>query len=265
MQQAKIFTLFLFTILLFIAPLRAQDFPYTFDLGRELSLLGLGGGLSITGHTIEAQMEGLNQESLSARSSRDIFFLDRGATRQRSEQYRKLSDRLLQGSLLLPASLMATKPARSKPLLIGLMAVETGLLTEGSTKLLKVIFRRRRPLTYNPDFPLGEQLDNNALQSFPSGHTSNTAALSFFTAKVFHDLHPESPLRPYVWVAAGVIPALTGYARFRAGKHFPSDILVGYALGAAMGIMVPEWHKEGNAKKLRVLPTEDGIGLVYRW
>lgn len=266
MQQIKLFSLGLIAVFLSLVPLQGQDFPYSLDFGRELGLLSLGGGLSVTGHALETQIEGLNQEMISARSSQEVFFIDRPATRQQSESYRKLSDRLLQGSLLLPATLLATKPGRSKPLIIGLMAVETGLLTEGTTKMLKIIFRRRRPLTYNANFPLGEKLDNNALQSFPSGHTSNAAALSFFTAKVFHDLHPKSPLRPYVWLAAGGVPALTGYARYRAGKHFPSDILVGYALGAAIGILVPQWHKKGGeAQKLRVFPTEEGIGLVYRW
>lgn len=265
MHTANIFSFFLLVVFLSLAPLRGQDFPYTLDLERELALLSLGGGFSISGHLLETRIEGLSQELIDSRSSQDIFFLDRPATRQQSERHRKLSDHLLQGSLLFPATLMISKPARAKPLVIGLMAVEAGLLTEGTTKLMKIIFRRRRPLTYNADFPLGEKLDNNALQSFPSGHTSNAAALSFFTAKVFHDLHPESPLRPYVWAAAGAVPAITGYARYRAGKHFPSDILVGYALGTVIGIMVPQWHKGGGSNKLRVLPTEEGIGIIYRW
>ncbi|MEL7162197.1 MAG: phosphatase PAP2 family protein [Bacteroidota bacterium] len=254
--------LFLLTAVL---SLSAQDFPYSLNLEQEARILGFGGSMLAGGYYLEIQLEDLSPTALEKGNVRDIFFLDRGAVRQRSEAYRSLSDKLLRNSVLLPATLLAARPVRKKPLVLGLMMAEAMILNEGATKMLKVLVRRRRPLTYNTSFSPEERSDHDGRQSFPSGHTSNAAALAFFTAKVFHDLHPDSKLRPFVWGAAAAVPALTGYARYRAGKHFPTDILAGYALGAAVGILVPQWHKTPEARGLVVSPTAEGIGLVYRW
>ena len=67
--------------------------------------------------------------------------------------------------------------------------------------------------------------------------------MSFLTAKMYHDFYPESDARPYVWASAALIPAITGYLRVRGGKHYLTDVLVGYGVGAAIGILVPQLHK----------------------
>jgi membrane-associated phospholipid phosphatase len=46
-----------------------------------------------------------------------------------------------------------------------------------------------------------------------------------------------------MWTSAALIPAITGLCRYGAGKHFFTDILVGYAIGSAVGILVPQLHK----------------------
>ena len=79
-------------------------------------------------------------------------------------------------------------------------------------------------------------------RSFLSGHTSNTAAMTFFFAKVFTDTHPDVKNKAIVWSVAAAIPAAIGYLRFEAGRHFPTDVLAGYALGAAIGYLVPALH-----------------------
>ncbi|MEL6536147.1 MAG: phosphatase PAP2 family protein, partial [Bacteroidota bacterium] len=67
--------------------------------------------------------------------------------------------------------------------------------------------------------------------------------MSFCTAKVFNDYHPDSPWRYAVWGAAAVVPAVTGWARVGAGKHYYSDVIVGYITGALIGYWVPELHR----------------------
>jgi hypothetical protein len=39
-----------------------------------------------------------------------------------------------------------------------------------------------------------------------------------------------------VWAGAGALGAATGVLRIRAGQHFPTDVLVGAAVGTAFGI-----------------------------
>ena len=243
--------------------LRAQDFPYELDWRREATLLGAGAVTSITAHLVEGRIEGLSDEQALLLRPRQVNAFDRGATRQFNDNFRTLSDDVLRSSLALPLLTLAARQTRRKPLVVGLLLAETMLLNDGITKGSKVIVRRNRPLTYNGDFDLGARTTTNARQSFISGHTSNTAALSFFTAKVFHDLYPASKWRPLVWGAAALVPALTGYSRYRAGKHFPTDILAGYAVGAGLGILIPQWHKRPG-RRLRVSPGPGGLRLGLR-
>lgn len=255
-----------FLVLLFLClPVTAQDFPYQLDWKKDAIILGAGGALSGYAHFRESKLEGLTSEQLSVLNVNNVNWFDRGATRQHNDGFRRTSDKLLNASILTPGLLLFGEAPRSKPLTLFVMMGETFLVTEGLTKMGKVLVRRNRPLTYNPDFSLGEQMSENARQSFPSGHTSVTAGMSFFTAKVFHDLYPDSKLRPYVWAGAAILPAVTGYSRYRAGKHFPTDIIVGYALGATVGVLIPELHKSLGERGLGVEVTGDGLGLVWRW
>ncbi len=259
------FSLTFFLLFLLSLTIGAQEFPYELDWKQELSYFTTGASISLTSHLIESQLEGLGPRQLARQNANDVPFFDRGATRQFSENHRVLSDQLLKYSFLLPASGMLSRSARSKPLVLAVMLAETGLLTEGFTKMSKVIFRRARPLTYNPEFENSARQSDNARQSFVSGHTANSAAMSFFTAKVFHDLYPDSKLRPLFWAGAAAVPLVTGYARYKAGKHFPTDIAAGMALGAAIGILIPEWHKKQDRRGLRVMPSGTGVSLSYSW
>ena len=107
--------------------------------------------------------------------------------------------------------------------------------------------------------------------SFFSGHTSTTAAASFFMAKVYTDLHPETEGKKWLfYVAALAPPAVVGYFRYKALKHFPTDVLTGIAVGAASGVLIPHLHKkkEGKNKNLTVIPyagISSGLLVQYKF
>ena len=64
---------------------------------------------------------------------------------------------------------------------------------------------------------------------FPSGHASATAAFCLGIAVLF-------PSR-WRWIAAGGWTTLMGLSRIYLGRHFPSDVIGGVAVGAlAVGI-----------------------------
>lgn len=124
------------------------------------------------------------------------------------------------------------------------MQAETILLTTGLITLTKTIVYRPRPFTYNTSVPIDNKLNYNARESFFSGHVATSASMSFFTATTFSAYFPHSPLKPFVWTYAIVWPAATGYFRYAAGKHFPTDILTGYVVGAVTGILIPKIHQK---------------------
>ena len=129
------------------------------------------------------------------------------------------------------------------PTILGFaMYLETAIVNYGITELVKVLAKRTRPYAYNKQLDNGIKIKRDTRKSFFSGHTSHVAASSFFTAKVLSDMHPGDS-QAFYWITAATIPAVTAYLRVKGGKHFPTDVLIGYAVGALVGILVPGLHK----------------------
>jgi membrane-associated phospholipid phosphatase len=82
---------------------------------------------------------------------------------------------------------------------------------------------------------------------------------------VLHDYFPERKWTKITWGAAAVVPAWTGYQRYKAGKHFPTDVIAGYLVGGACGILIPELHKSPkNRTSLTITPSFNGVFLTYK-
>jgi membrane-associated phospholipid phosphatase len=139
--------------------------------------------------------------------------------------------------------------------------------------MTSALVNRRRPLTFNTDkqangdpvVPLSAKQKPNVKESFFSGHTSNAAAATFFGAKIFTDFRPHSKLVPFVWVAAAAVPAFTAFSRYKAGKHFPSDVVTGYLIGASVGYLVPELHKIDKDNRVSLAPYMNGKGFAMSY
>ena len=107
----------------------------------------------------------------------------------------------------------------------------------------------------------------------PSLITTKPAAFTFFIAKVLNDYHPnvKDDLNTVIWSIAALIPASTGYLRIQAGKHFPSDVIAGYIVGASVGFLIPHLHmlKKDKLRNLSLAPTlygdHGGIRLSYKF
>ena len=161
-----------------------------------------------------------------------------------------ISDKILLSSLALPVVMpvIGGNSSRHKMGVTYLIALEGMLANIALTDLTKVVARRRRPFTfYNDVVPIELQekvfAKKGVLKSFFSGHTSVVACNSFLTAKFINDFYPESNIKPYAWATAIIIPSITGYLRVKAGKHFITDVLVGFLVGSTVGWVIPELHK----------------------
>ena len=58
-----------------------------------------------------------------------------------------------------------------------------------------------------------------------------------------------------MWAGAALVPAAVGYLCLKAGQHFLSNNLVGYAVGAGIGILVPQLHKKGSSSSFSISPS----------
>jgi undecaprenyl-diphosphatase len=115
------------------------------------------------------------------------------------------------------------------PLLYGTSAIRpalvmalTGTLGVVIYKLVKGVFVRERPfITHRAIDPAGAPLDR---YSFPSGHTLHAVSFAWQASVHFPEL---------AWVLLP-LAALIAASRVVLGLHYPSDVLAGAALGAAL-------------------------------
>ena len=214
----------------------------------------------------------LNSNQIASLNYKDIWFFDRIAIEQTYDatyhkDTRATSDWLRNTSIFLPAILSLDKKIRKDIYNIIYLYLETQALGSSLYTFAGVTFIDRiRPFVYYPEVPLISKIEGAGTQnSFFSGHTSAAATASFFMAKVFLDYHPEMKSKKWLLYAGAIIPpASVGYYRYKALRHFPSDIIVGIIAGAAAGILVPELHKIkiGKKKNISVSPfMQNSIGL----
>lgn len=92
---------------------------------------------------------------------------------------------------------------------------------------LKPFFNRERPFMSLPDVHLCVSLNDlsNVSLSFPSTHAASAAALALLALRL------DSRLR---WPALGFV-LLIGLGTIYSGGHYPTDVLVGYGVGALLG------------------------------
>ena len=226
---------------------------YSLDKNKEPIYMGVGIGSAGIGLGLLNKYPELSDQeirNLLQTSPKTPFRFDNWAIKQSSKRAKKISDLLLFSSIIPPTLLLFDRPNGGEVNTRGTHAVllaETFIINWGLTNLAKRAAKRPRPFMYNDNFdlfPLEKRRKKDARMSFFSGHTSVVSAMYFLTAVTYSEYYPNSKWKPIVWGTAISIPALTGFLRVKAGKHFPTDVLVGYAVGALIGgILVPALHQ----------------------
>lgn len=224
--------------------------PYKYRVSTEITIPTIGFGTALTGYILHKKKDPLTKEQISQLNKSNIWAFDRPAANNWSKGSALASDVLLYGSYVAPLALLVDKNMRRDGWKLTAIYAETVMLNAGLTLLTKEIAKRTRPYVYNNKAPMDKKLERDATSSFFSGHTSTTASSAFFMAKVYADYYPNSKWKPLVWSSAAVLPLATGVLRFTAGKHFLTDIITGYLVGAAVGVLVPHLHRIdiGNRK-----------------
>lgn len=111
-----------------------------------------------------------------------------------------------------------------------------------------------RPLVYGRQVPARERLAPNASGSFYSGHANGAFLSAVFFAYTYSMRHPDSEYKGWIWAGGLGAAATVAGLRVAAGKHYPSDILVGAATGAFFGWAFPRMHRVEHS----------GVGLSLR-
>ena len=270
-------TLLILFSLLFLSSVAQEKKPerkkvYKLNYKVEIPVTVALFGINYYGFTRLRQKPSLDSIQINSLDKNNVWAFDRRALEQTTSQRanaQEVSDWGLNISLLLPALLFIDKDIRKSWFDIVLLYFETQAITSNLYTWAGPMFTKRiRPFVYYDDIPMDERMGTGTTDAFFSGHVAWTAGASFFTAKVLCDYHPEwGGKRWWIYAAALVPPVFVGYHRYRALKHFPTDMMVGLTVGAAVGILNPHLHKIRANKKnnISIAPFAGGYsGLAFR-
>lgn len=216
--------------------------PYAFSTGRELAITLPGLAFEGVSHVIKPDVGKLWLKTQATDRSA-LWAFDRQAAFNWNTSAAHTSDLLLIagiGGAVTLALVHRPTPGMGAPLAI---MGGSALLTIGLTDLVKNAAHRARPYAYNPDVPDELRMASDAYTSFWSGHTATTAAFTFTCAQLVQQSDASRTAKTITWTAAAAWPMAVGFYRVEAGKHFATDVIVGYAVGAGIGLLVPYLHQ----------------------
>lgn len=238
-----------------VVPAQDSNSPFKLDSGKDAALIGAGTAAGITALAILLSMDPLQEAELQLLNPLDVNELDRSAIGKLYDDH--LGDALLWGSYLLPLTFLADEQAGNDFGELAVMYGEVLLINASLNGIVKGLTKRVRPFVYDQQSPLEERTTVNAKLSFYSGHVSVSASNSFFTAAVLNEYVNDNTTKILIWSAAAIYPAVVCFERVINHWHFPTDVIVGYIIGAAIGYLVPLIHKTDDDKSSLTSPAEN--------
>jgi membrane-associated phospholipid phosphatase len=199
--------------------------------------------------------------------------IDRDAVGRNDESADTASDWTVAASIAFPFVVTLTSPASGGgPRGLArrsLVYAQALLFKEGITGVAKRSFSRARPFTYLPEEerPGHSGYDvtaDRAFRAMPSGHASGawTAVSVGITEHVLTRPDASSFERISIGFLGGALAASTAALRVEAGQHFPSDVVVGAAVGITNGVTLPLLHRGEQPLPARRSWLEAAAGTV---
>jgi len=211
---------------------------YQLSLDLDVPVLLLGGSLSVS-YFLMSETEAPSCAPRCNRANVNPF--DRPFAGYFSARWQTVGDVATAATLVLvPVALIVDEGVRSAwtdVLVVG----ESVLMTVAVQAPASYAVGRPRPRLYGDSAPLSEREGANAGRSFFSGHVANCVAATIATTRALRRLGRAG--LAWTTLAVGLAgSALVGVARVEAGSHFPSDVLIGFAVGTSIGMAVPALH-----------------------
>jgi undecaprenyl-diphosphatase len=109
------------------------------------------------------------------------------------------------------------------------------LVCDQTANLFKWYFHRLRPCNDETVNHIIRVVKTSPAFSFFSGHATNSMATTVFTFMILKKFYKHAYL-------LFLFPLIFAYSRIYLGLHFPSDIVTGYAFGAAFGFIYYKFY-----------------------
>lgn len=142
---------------------------------------------------------------------------------------------------------------------VAMAATQAVIIGGVSVEIVKNIFGRVRPYQSTPANPRLWMGPTRIPQfvSFPSGHT----VVAFSIATVFASAYKD---KPWVGIVSYALATGVGLSRIYNDDHWSSDVLIGAALGFAIG--KTSYHLLENNQHLKMGIMDDGtVGMAYHF
>lgn len=231
----------------------AQERAFPYAVGWRDAVL-LPGGLALS--WLGEKVEGAPPVTAAAIAELDparVNRFDRMATERWSPAWARASDWTWYALVGAAGAVSFASPVADGRIgdaaRLGAVFAESYLILRGATYTAKRLTRRTRPYAFNAALPVEERValaradDQGVHEAFWSGHAAGAFGAAALLSQVYVDTHGRSRTSDVVWAASLSVAAFTATARVMAGKHYPSDVLVGAAVGTALGVLVPRVHR----------------------
>jgi membrane-associated phospholipid phosphatase len=161
-----------------------------------------------------------------------------------SNTHARIADLGVASSLAVPIVVggLRDDPERLEKLLVYSETISVTLLLNGA---LKYVVQRPRPYVYGTadwQREYTEAQGKDAYLSYFSGHSATAFAAATAGSLLYAYGNDDTTARAVLWGTEMALASATAVERVRAGKHFPSDVVVGALVGTAVGIAVPRLH-----------------------
>jgi YegS/Rv2252/BmrU family lipid kinase len=128
--------------------------------------------------------------------------------------------------------------------------------------VIKVAYGRNRPVWQEP-------LGALTSRSFPSGHSASTAAFAGVVIVLTTMLVRRSNLRHALCAGIVLVPLVVGADRVLLGRHYPTDVLAGWLLGACVSLFwlavyspLPRSHAVSATPLTASVPSDRSLAVV---
>jgi membrane-associated phospholipid phosphatase len=243
-----------FLCLLFISRPHCAVSPYSLHSDLDYSLVGTAAALRGYAEWVD-HVRYRDTTDFRSLERNDVNPFDRWAIGFYSKSLDRASTVLTAAEFGVPILINAWdiksgKEARYGILTDFILYAEVYLFSSSLAIYAKGLEIHPRPLAFTSNAPESERRSGDARSSFFSAHTTSAFASAVFTGYTFQLKHPGTPLVPWVWGGMLGAASTVGALRIYSGKHFPSDVLMGAAVGTLFGYGIPRLHLNKVSKEI---------------
>ncbi len=236
------------------------EYPYTISRNKDLPLL-IGGAMTFgLGQWQLSEMEPWQGE-VEYNFPWDRPF--RGQYDTQAEMMSNITTTLFLAPLYLSYRNHKTEWAKSDEIVTeAIMLTEVILINSGLNLFTRSFKAWPRPYMHSGEISDAERTNHSASGSFYSGHAANSFAIASFLTTTFNAKYPNHHHTKWMALSSFGVATAVSYYRVKAGKHYPTDVVVGALVGTFIGWCIPYIHTRDDIS-LKVDHTGGEIAVNF--